>query len=161
MEPTKKTLDRLIPLANGSHADVVSYGIDIPMRYAECYAVLADGTVTRFRYRAQLLGWSGSAQRRSIYFKADDCAIRIRTNAGRRRQIRSIDTWPEFVAIEALSGTDPQVRELEGPLHEVVARDGKLLFVSVTRECERGAPARERRQRVPGMAVSIATGNPA
>ena len=46
-ENTTKILDSLIPLRNASHADVVEYRVEIPMRYAECYAILTDGRRAR------------------------------------------------------------------------------------------------------------------
>ena len=36
-------LDEAIPLQGASHADVAEYRVEIPMRYAECLAVLRDG----------------------------------------------------------------------------------------------------------------------
>ena len=38
-------LDQRLPLRNASHADVEHYGVDIPMRYSECYAKLKDGRI--------------------------------------------------------------------------------------------------------------------
>ena len=37
-----KTLDRLIPLDSASHAEVTGLCINIPTRYAECFATTAD-----------------------------------------------------------------------------------------------------------------------
>ena len=52
-------LDRAIPLSGASHADVVSYSVAIPMRYAECFGVLADGRKVRFADKRNFVGWSG------------------------------------------------------------------------------------------------------
>jgi hypothetical protein len=62
-------LDKEIPLRGASHADVVGYGIDIPMRYTECFAHLADGSVVRFQDRRQFVGWSGDEDGRSFLFQ--------------------------------------------------------------------------------------------
>ena len=52
-------LDQILPLAGASHADVVRYAVDIPMRYAECFATLADGRTVRLENAGQLLGRTG------------------------------------------------------------------------------------------------------
>lgn len=158
MELTTRTLDRLIPLAAGSHADVVRYGIDIPMRYAECYAELADGSVTRLRHRGQLLGWSGPAHRLRLWLKAGDRAIRIRTNARRRRYVRSVEAWSGYTAVAALSPADARVRAMAGTPSELVARDGRLLYLTTAAAAEEPAAAKGGRR--PAVAVSYATGNP-
>ena len=62
-------LDKEIPLKGASHADVVGYGIDIPLRYTECFARLADGSKVRFRNRRQFVGWSGDEESRSFLFQ--------------------------------------------------------------------------------------------
>jgi hypothetical protein len=49
LDNTTRILDELIPLRRGSHADVVEYRVEIPMRYAECHAILADGSRVAFR----------------------------------------------------------------------------------------------------------------
>ncbi len=38
-----KILDEVIPLDGASHTDVVNYSVEIPLRYAECFALLCDG----------------------------------------------------------------------------------------------------------------------
>jgi len=50
-------LDRAIPLNGASHADVVEYSVDTPMRYTECFARLADGRDVRFKDSRQFLAW--------------------------------------------------------------------------------------------------------
>ena len=47
-------LDRMLPLNGASHAEAVDYAIVIPMRYAECVAILADGRQVRLREAQQL-----------------------------------------------------------------------------------------------------------
>ena len=50
-EQTEKAefLDQAIPLKGASHADVVSYSVEIPMRYAEVLATLADGSKVKLK----------------------------------------------------------------------------------------------------------------
>jgi hypothetical protein len=99
-------LDREIPLKGASHADVVGYGIDIPLRYTECFARLADGSKVRFRNRRQFVGWSGDESRRSFLFQK-----------GHRR----------FV-IEA-----PGITE-QRRTRKFVARDGSLMYLRQWRQ---------------------------
>jgi hypothetical protein len=125
-----KTLDRLIPLESASHAEATGFGIDIPMRYAECVVTLADGRTARLKKRSQLLGWSISAKQSDYYFRCGEKIVRISTDAARRRQIRHIDGWSDFNACQALSAADPRVRGLGGDVHKIVSPDGSLLFIA-------------------------------
>ena len=61
-------LDRILPLRNASHSDVEHYGVDIPMRYSECYARLIDGRVVRLRNSRQFVGWAGMNGSRRLLF---------------------------------------------------------------------------------------------
>lgn len=54
-------LDNALPLQSGSHADVVEYRVEAPMRYAECLALLADGRKVGLRNPCQFVGWSGKS----------------------------------------------------------------------------------------------------
>ncbi len=53
-----KFLDRVIPLKDGSHADVVDYAVDTPWRYTECFAELGDGRKVRLRDARQFVAWA-------------------------------------------------------------------------------------------------------
>lgn len=97
-------LDRAIPLDGASHRDVVSYAVDIPMRYAECVATLADGRKARLRDSRQFMGFSGHDEQRSLLFKSGGCRIVIGARGEHRRA------------------------EWNG-VHRFVGRDGGLLFV--------------------------------
>jgi len=77
LENTARILDSLIPLRDVSHADVVEYRIDIPMRYAECYAVMADGSKVRFANPRKFLGWSSRDARRSLLFRNNDITLEV------------------------------------------------------------------------------------
>ncbi|HKJ60476.1 MAG TPA: hypothetical protein VKA94_00570, partial [Hyphomicrobiales bacterium] len=119
----KKTgfLDRMIPLNGASHAEAVDYAIVIPMRYAECVAVLADGRQVRLREARQLVGWSGPVARRSFVFRSGARGIEIRIDAARRRRIRVVREF--LLSIErSLEHGIERVRKL-------IARDGSLVFV--------------------------------
>jgi hypothetical protein len=149
-----KTLDRLIPLDSASHAEVTGLCINIPTRYAECFATTADGRTARLRNRRQLLGWSMSAQNRVYYFRCGEDVIRIRTDSSRRRQIRQVERWEAFEACHALSGADPRVAELGPEADKIVAPDGSLLFIAPLRHAR--AAARSRMPR-PNFQPALAT----
>lgn len=75
-------LDRTIPLKGASHADVISYAVEIPMRYAECLAKLADGRIVGFADRRQFLGFSGYGSRKSLFFGNNGLHIEIQADPG-------------------------------------------------------------------------------
>lgn len=75
-------LDRAIPLSGASHADVVSYCVEIPMRYAECFAVLADGSKVSLVDRRKFVGWSGYDSPQSLLFCNNGLHIEVRTDPG-------------------------------------------------------------------------------
>ncbi|MEJ2127911.1 MAG: hypothetical protein P8X81_03600 [Woeseiaceae bacterium] len=101
-------LDHLLPLKGASHADVVHYGVDIPMRYSECYAKLANGQIVRLRDARQFIGWSGVNGSRKLLF---------RTAAGR-------------VVVPARMGQHEFIDHDSSPeLHKFITRDGGLLFM--------------------------------
>ena len=100
-------LDRTIPLRGASHSDVVSYGVDTPMRYSEFYAVLNDGRTVRLRDKRQFVAWQrGSAEQRFLF----------RGPQGR---------------IEVLSGaTDARTTQFRpSEIRKFITRDGGLLSV--------------------------------
>lgn len=77
LENTARILDNLIPLRHASHADVVEYRVEIPMRYAECHAVLADGSKVCFMEPRKFLGWSSHDARRSLLFRNNDVTVEV------------------------------------------------------------------------------------
>jgi hypothetical protein len=77
-------LDRAIPLNGASHAEVVEYSVDIPMRYAECFAKLADGRTVRLKDSRQFLAWSGWDDKRSFLFCNGRRRIEIQTDVRNR-----------------------------------------------------------------------------
>jgi hypothetical protein len=97
-------LDETIPLEGASHAEVASYDVDIPMRYAECVATLKDGSKARLKDARQFMGFSGRDHNRSLLFKA----------GGRR------------IVIDARG--EQRQAEWNG-VHKFTGRDGGLLFI--------------------------------
>lgn len=79
---TAAYLDQVIPLKGASHADVVSYTVEIPMRYAECFATLKDGRKVRLADRRRFVGWSGDDAKRSLLFRKNLLHIELRTDKG-------------------------------------------------------------------------------
>jgi len=63
-------LDDAIPLQGASHADVVEYVVETPMRYAECFAVLSDGRKVGLQDPCKFVGWSRHGPDRSLLFRS-------------------------------------------------------------------------------------------
>ena len=90
-------LDRLVPLADASHADVERYFTDVPMRYTECFARLIDGRTAKLQDKRQFIGTCGLNGSRSLLFEAGSAAIEIGTRTrnasflGSNRQYTSRD----------------------------------------------------------------------
>ena len=107
-------LDDLIPLCSASHADVVEYCIDIPMRYAQCFAQLTDGRKVAFRDPRKFVGWSSHDENRSLLFRSKTSTLELdiasrdeATLPGRIRNIvfeflapRAADTMRKFIGVD-------------------------------------------------------------
>lgn len=102
-----KFLDRTIPLKGASHAEVVEYSVDVPMRYAELCATLADGRKARLLDARQFVAWSEDGSRRSFLLRGR--RGRIELLADSRTPIRIV--WPSATR------------------RKFVARDGSQLLV--------------------------------
>ena len=89
LENTARILDSLIPLRNASHADVVEYRVEIPMRYAECCAILADGRKAKLVEPRKFLGWSGHEKRRSLLFRNHDVTLEVEVDDEAPQRSRS------------------------------------------------------------------------
>ena len=114
-------LDDLIPLRDASHADVVEYRVEIPMRYAECCAVMADGSKARFVDPRKFLGWSSHDERRSLLFRNDDMTLEVEVdNAAIER-----DTVRRIKRQAALSQGASRLRKFIGI-------DGDVLILPAT-----------------------------
>ena len=72
-----RILDDMIPLYGASHADVTGYGVHVPMRNAECFAVTANGDKVGFARRWSFRGWSGIKPLSSLLFKKGDTLIEL------------------------------------------------------------------------------------
>jgi hypothetical protein len=70
-------LDDLIPLRDASHADVVEYCVDIPMRYAECFAELTDGRKVALMEPRKFVGWSSHDENRSLLFRNENSTLEL------------------------------------------------------------------------------------
>ena len=77
LQNTARILDDLIPLRRATHADVVEYLVEIPMRYAECFALLSDGRKVRLVDSRKFLGWSSHDSRRSLLFHNNDITVEV------------------------------------------------------------------------------------
>jgi len=64
-------LDDAIPLQGASHADVLDYVVDTPLRYAECFALLTDGRKVGLQNPRTFIGWSQHDLDRSLLFRGD------------------------------------------------------------------------------------------
>lgn len=94
-ENTTRILDSLIPLRGASHAEVLEYRVEIPMRYAECFAILSDGRKVRFVEPRKFLGWSSHESRRSLLFRNHDVTLEVEVDnlapQRERSTVRSIN----------------------------------------------------------------------
>ena len=122
-------LDRAIPLNGASHADVVEYSVDTPMRYTECFATLADGRNVRFKDSRQFLAWSGRDGKRSFLFRNGRRHIEIQRDI--RNRVGNIQSGHVFGVINWLF---LMVGTIDRPHHnhanrKFTARDGSQLVV--------------------------------
>lgn len=109
-------LDRMLPLQNASHADVEQYGVDIPLRYSECFAKLRDGRIVRLRDARQFKGWVGMNGSRRLLFANGHGSIELKRAPQRG-----------FIVSSAQEGC------------QYVARDGSLATLQTT-DTEAGSP---------------------
>lgn len=90
-------LDQLLPLKNASHADVAHYGVDIPMRYSECYAKLNDGRIVRLRDARQFKGWAGMNGSRRLLFSGGENPIELGRAPDRGFEINNAQKGCQYV----------------------------------------------------------------
>jgi len=97
-------LDRILPLNDASHRDVVRYTVDIPTRYARCFAEMADGRKICFRKLRKFIGWSDRENERSFLFLDQGLHIEIQTTRrqpkGRRTPGRIRDVVLEPASVD-------------------------------------------------------------
>jgi len=122
-------LDRTIPLDGASHAEVVEYSVDIPMRYAQCFARLADGRTVRLKDTSQFLAWSGWEGKRSFLFRSGRRRIEIQTDA--RDRTGNVQSGHVFGVISwmflMIGAEDVPVRNHAA--RKFIARDGSQLVI--------------------------------
>jgi len=122
-------LDRTIPLDGASHAEVVEYSVDIPLRYAQCFARLVDGRTVRLRDASQFLAWSGREGKRSFLFRSGLRRIEIQTDA--RDRIGNAQSGNVFGVISWLFlmiGVN-NVPVYNHAARKFIARDGSQLVI--------------------------------
>lgn len=127
---TAARLDQLLPLAGASHADVVRYAVDIPMRYAECYATLADGRTARLQQAQQFLGRTG-----------DECDCLLLFAIGDR-----------YLLLSAETGRLEELDADEVPRRRFISRDGSLLGFHTPAESSQPIPTRIPAHAIPAFA---------
>ena len=70
-------LDDLIPLRNACHNDVIEYSVEVPFRYAECFAVLADGRKVGLVEPRKFVGWSSYNPSRTLLFRINGAHLEL------------------------------------------------------------------------------------
>jgi len=70
-------LDDLIPLRDASHTEVVEYSVEVPYRYAECYALLQDGRKVSLVEPRKFVGWSSHKPSRTLLFRVNGTHLEL------------------------------------------------------------------------------------
>ena len=70
-------LDDLIPLRDASHTEVVEYSVEVPYRYAECYALLQDGRKVSLVEPRKFVGWSSHKPSRTLLFRVNGTHLKL------------------------------------------------------------------------------------
>ncbi len=70
-------LDDLIPLQGASHADVAEYRVEVPLRYAQCFAMMRDGRKLPMANPRSFIGWSGHSDDRSLLFRCGTSTLEL------------------------------------------------------------------------------------
>ncbi len=70
-------LDDLIPLKDASHTDVVEYSVEVPFRYAECFALLSDGRKVGLTEPRRFVGWSSYSPSRTLLFRVKGAHLEL------------------------------------------------------------------------------------
>lgn len=117
MKPYADLLDRIVPLRGASHADVVAYSTDVPMRYTEVFALLADGRQVRLREPRQFAGWTRNAGSIALLLTGDERHVELRMER---------DGTPQTVTFWQISPSKPN-----GNARYFVARDGAQFAIEL------------------------------
>lgn len=70
-------LDELIPLRDASHTEVIEYSIEVPLRNAECHALLQDGRKVRLEDPRKFIGWSSHDPNRTLLFRVNGAHLEL------------------------------------------------------------------------------------
>ena len=119
-ENTTRILDSLIPLRGASHAEVVEYRVEIPMRYAECCAILADGRKVKFVEPRKFLGWSSHDSRRSLLFRNNDITLEV--------EVDNLAAQRECSTVRSIN-LQAALRQGANRLKKFIGIDGDLLML--------------------------------
>ena len=123
LENTTRILDELIPLRGASHAEVVEYCVEIPMRYAECCALLADGRKVKFVDCRKFLGWSSHDSRRSLLFHNNDITLEVEVD---NEAVQKDKSTVRSINLQAA------IRNGASRLKKFIGIDGDLLILPAT-----------------------------
>jgi len=127
---TTDYLDQVIPLKDASHADVVNYTVEIPMRYAECFAVLRDGRKAPLADRRQFVGWSGETGKRSLLFRKNLLHIELRTDNGLNGSAPGPGGIVDIVlesAVRTIDSGEASKQCLQDTERSFISKDGSLI----------------------------------
>ena len=124
---TAAYLDQVIPLKGASHADVVSYSVEIPMRYAECFATLRDGRKVRLADRRRFIGWSGDANKRALLFRKNLLHIELRTDKGLNGSAPGPGGICDIVLESAVRSVQTAEQQQQDAERKFVGIDGSLV----------------------------------
>ena len=131
-------LDKVIPLEGATHCDVVNYSAETPMRYTQCFAILADGRKVKFVNTRQFIGWSVANGHRSYLFRKGCRHIEILTQVeptsdrNRRSGDLEVFSWPSMMLGSRdllISKRNKSRTVFDTRERKFVARDGSLLLV--------------------------------
>jgi hypothetical protein len=120
LENSARILDSLVPLRNASHADAVEYRVEIPMRYAECCAVLSDGRKVKFVEPRKFLGWSSHDSRRSLLFRNHDITLEV--------EVDNLAAERECSTVRSIN-LQAALRQGANRLKKFIGIDGDLLML--------------------------------
>lgn len=117
-------LDEMIPLRGASHTDVMQYSVEIPTRYAQCFARLTDGRTVGFRNERLFVGWIGHRPCESLLFRSKGLLITLDVAGDSGRgPIRTLSANPSAAPIrKSKSHATHSVRKFIGI-------DGSLVVV--------------------------------
>ena len=128
---TTNYLDPAIPLQGASHADVVKYVVEIPMRYAECFAEMNDGSKASFKVPRKFLGWSSHDEKRSLLFHNEDTRILIEVDPENPNCCDAPGKIRDIKLESATAETEKTEKAANGvsALRKFIGIDGSLLIL--------------------------------